>query len=115
MSLRAAVQTAVLTLTLLIGVGLGLILSFEAWPATCVSAAPHELSKEARCLWMAWSASAYARDGDLTRARGRVILLGEEPPSTLCDLASGRCATCTAGQQTAGALLAQALGVNCDE
>ncbi|NPV07512.1 MAG: hypothetical protein HPY83_06040 [Anaerolineae bacterium] len=115
MSLRAVLQTVALTLVLLGGVGLGVFLSLEAWPATCSYALPHELSQRSRCLWIAWSADAYVKDQDLNRARGRVVLLGEELPDTLCALATGRCPTCRPDQATAGAELARALGIRCEE
>lgn len=113
MPTRALVQIAILTAVLLLGFGVGLVLSFRAWPVTCGEAAPYQLGEEGRCLWAGWAADDYRETGELSRARDTIGALGDEAVDTLCNLAAGSCPTCRGGQAEAGLALASALGITC--
>ena len=95
------------------GVGLGLYIGWVAAPAQYVDTAPNSLQRAVKDDYVLMIATAYAGDGDLTRARAQFNSLGFADPAAAIGAASQRLAAAglpEADQQRLAAL-AQALGV----
>ena len=106
-------RAALLAAILLIGLGIGLGASFLVWPVGCANASPSDLGPQGRCRWAEAAVVGYRFDADLTRARSRLVLLGEEAKGALCAVADGECRACAPDSALSARLLAQSLAVSC--
>lgn len=62
---------------IIIGIGLGLLVSWIWWPTQYRDNAPASLSEEYKDRYRAMIAAAYMATGDIERARSRLILFGD--------------------------------------
>jgi len=67
---------------IIIGIGLGLLVSWVLWPTRYRDNAPASLSEEYKDDYRALIAAAYMASGDAERARTRLALLGDTDIST---------------------------------
>ena len=69
-------NTALILLTLLAGLGAGLLVGWYVWPVTYTEAVPSRMRQDLKdeTVWMA--AQAYAYDSDLNAAQARLRPLG---------------------------------------
>lgn len=66
---------------LIIGLGLGLLISLVLIPAQSAEGSPSQLTEEDKAIYRDFAAQAFAVSNDLDRAAARLALLGEENPS----------------------------------
>lgn len=77
-----------LLLGLAFGLGAGLVLTWEIWPVQYYDTDPVDLKPELKEDYLLLVSAAYALDGNLERAEGRLDALGEEEAGrVLADLA----------------------------
>jgi hypothetical protein len=65
---------------LLIGLGLGLLVAWVIYPVQYVNSSPYSLGESSKESYRSMIAQAYLADGDLERARQRLILLRDTSP-----------------------------------
>jgi len=73
-------------LGLALGIGLGLIIGWIAWPTEFTDANPAVLQENYRRDYILMIADAYALDGNLAAARQRLDSLGEDADALLLDI-----------------------------
>lgn len=66
---------------ILLGLALGLALGWRIWPVTYTNTAPDVLRQDYRDDYVLMVATAYEVEGDLSKARERLILLDPEEPA----------------------------------
>jgi len=95
-----------------VGLGLGLLYAWYLSPVKFVDTSPDTLNAQAKADYIQWVARAFAVEGDIERARARLILLGEADLTQRVTALAQQSAALDADPQTVSALaqLAAALG-----
>ena len=96
---------------LAIGLALGLVYTWVISPVHYVDTAPSSLRADYQAAYVELVARAYAVDGDLTRARARLALLGSGEPAARVN-ALAQHGTTTGGSNTAQTLAALAAALS---